>query len=205
MSDGVARRAIGRVQNDTEPRSGRLRVCLRDNRRVSGAERKPLVISDHDPTWPDRFRGIGESLRGQLGAEVLRIDHIGSTAVPGLPAKNLIDVQVTVGHLVDADQWPDELLPGLDRRPEITLDHIPPGASADPREWTKRYWSARQAVHVHVREHGRLNQRYALLFRDYLRADSAAAGAYGLVKRALAQAVPTTTTPTTQSRTLRVI
>jgi GrpB-like predicted nucleotidyltransferase (UPF0157 family) len=157
---------------------------------VSRAGDKPLVISDYDPSWPTRFRGIGELLRDQLGAEALRIDHIGSTSVPGLPAKDLIDVQVTVEGLDTADRWPDELSPGLTRRPEIRGDHIPSGAPADTREWTKRYWSARQGIHLHVREQRRLNQRYALLFRDYLRADSAAAGAYGQVKRALAQAVP---------------
>lgn len=51
-------------------------------------------------------------------------------------------------------------------------------------------WSQRQAVHVHVREAGRANQRYALLFRDYLRADARAADAYAAVKRALATAAP---------------
>ena len=156
---------------------------------MSGADRRAIVITDYDPTWPDRFQGIGKSLRNQLGAEALRIDHIGSTAVPGLAAKDLIDVQVTVGQLADADRWPDQLLAGVARRPEIAADHIPAGAPADGRQWTKRYWSA-DDVHVHVREQGRLNQRYALLFRDYLRADVVAAGAYGQVKRALAHAAP---------------
>jgi GrpB-like predicted nucleotidyltransferase (UPF0157 family) len=88
------------------------------------------------------------------------------------------------------DEWPDELPGGLVRRADITADHLPPGAPADAGEWTKRYWSSRQQVHLHVRERGRLNQRYALLFRDYLRADPAAAAAYGQLKRALAAAAP---------------
>ena len=150
---------------------------------------KRLVISNYDPGWPSRFRPIGEALRRQLGDQAIRIDHIGSTAVPGLAAKDLIDVQVTVGRLVDADRWPDELLPGLTRRPANTLDHTPAGAPADPSGWTKRCWSDRQTVHVLIREQGRLNQRYPLLFRDYLRAEPAAAEAYGQVKRALAEAV----------------
>ena len=54
-----------------------------------GGER--LVISDYDPAWPDRFREIAGSLRRVLGGEALRIDHIGSTAVPGLAAKTLIE------------------------------------------------------------------------------------------------------------------
>ena len=153
-----------------------------------GGER--LVISDYDPAWPDQFCEIAGSLRRVLGGEALRIDHIGSTAVPGLAAKALIDVQVTLRDLVDADRWDNELLPGLVRRDEITSDHVPSGASSDPQEWAKRYWSDRGGIHVHVRAEGHLNQRYALLFRDYLRADAVAAGAYGELKRALAQAAP---------------
>lgn len=152
---------------------------------------KRLVIADYDPRWPSRFAEIAEGLRDHLdNSVVLRIDHIGSTAVPGLAAKDLIDVQLTVARLDAVDEWPDELLAGLVRRPGITADHVPPGAPTDPAEWTKRYWSRRQHVHLHVREQGRLNQRYALLFRDYLRADAAAAGAYGHLKRALATAAP---------------
>lgn len=154
------------------------------------ATRKPLVIADYNSAWPERFRAIGRSLRDALGHAAVRIDHIGSTAVAGLPAKDLIDVQVTVRNLADADVWGDELLPGLVRRRAVTADHVPPGATADPREWTKRYWSDRGAIHLHVREEGRANQRYALLFRDYLRADAQAAAAYAQVKRALAVAAP---------------
>jgi GrpB-like predicted nucleotidyltransferase (UPF0157 family) len=148
---------------------------------------RPLVIGDHNPAWPEDFRRLAGALRAQLGDDALRVDHIGSTAVPGLAGKDVIDIQVTVRDLAHADRWPDELPPGALRRPN-RADHAPAGAASDPREWTKRYWSDRRRVHIHVREQGRLNQRYALLFRDYLRADTAAARGYGAVKRALAAA-----------------
>ncbi len=95
---------------------------LRDDRGMGRAGRKPLVIADYDPAWPDRFSAIGSSLRGALGDAVLRIDHIGSTAVAGLPAKDLIDVQVTVRDLVGEDAWAEELLPGSSaaRRSQLT-------------------------------------------------------------------------------------
>jgi GrpB-like predicted nucleotidyltransferase (UPF0157 family) len=109
--------------------------------------------------------------------------------VPGLVAKDLIDVQVTVQALDVADAWSDELLPGLVRRSRNLVDHIPSGSS-DPADWEKRYWSNSRDLHVHVRAAGRLNQRYPLLFRDYLRADRLAAASYGAVKRALAAALP---------------
>jgi GrpB-like predicted nucleotidyltransferase (UPF0157 family) len=149
---------------------------------VTQDQPKPLRIIDYDAAWPARFVTVGTALRDRLGEAALR-----TTAVPGLAAKDIIDVQVTVAHLDVADDWPDELLPNLMRRYRGTADdHVPPGATADAREWTKHYWSNPGSIHVHVREDGRLNQRYPLLFRDYLRTDAVAAGAYGLLKRALA-------------------
>lgn len=147
---------------------------------------RPLIISDYDSTWPDRFRQVATSLRTSVTGDALRIDHIGSTSVPGLAAKDVIDIQITVQKLEVAEAWPDELLPGLVRRVEILGDHVPAGASSDPADWDKRYWSNSGDLHVHLRADGRANQRYALLFRDYLRADPLAAGSYGAVKRALA-------------------
>lgn len=161
---------------------------LLDNPGMDQAHLKPLRIVDYDATWPDRFQEVGAALRQRLGDQALRIDHIGSTAVPGLAAKDVIDVQVTVASLDAADAWPDELLPDVTRKYRGTADdHVPPGAPTNPRQWTKHYWSQPLSIHLHVREDGRLNQRYPLLFRDYLRADPVAAAAYGLIKRALAE------------------
>ena len=103
--------------------------------------------------------------------------------MPGLPAKDVIDVEVTVARLADVPA-----IDGLQARP-LAGDHPPPGFAGDPAELAKRFFRARapaRAANVHVRERGRLNQRYALLCRDYLRADPAAAAAYAAVKRALA-------------------
>jgi GrpB-like predicted nucleotidyltransferase (UPF0157 family) len=52
----------------------------------------------YDPAWPERFAELGRELRGGLGDVALRIDHIGSTSVPGLAAKPIIDLQVYVQH-----------------------------------------------------------------------------------------------------------
>src|SRR5438105_2058781 len=54
-----------------------------------------ILISEYDPAWPERFRAYAAALRGELGARAARIDHIGSTSVPGLAAKDVIDVQVS--------------------------------------------------------------------------------------------------------------
>jgi GrpB-like predicted nucleotidyltransferase (UPF0157 family) len=151
--------------------------------------KQQLTITDYDPRWPDRFLDVASQLRASVGDAAVRVDHIGSTSVPGLAAKNLIDVQITVTRLAVADSWPDELIPGLIRR-DVTTDHIPDGSSTESGDWEKRYWSRAGELHLHVREDGRPNQRYPLLFRDYLRADSLAARSYAAVKRALAAAAP---------------
>lgn len=148
----------------------------------------PIAIVPSRPSWPDDFADQERRLRSALGAIALRVDHIGSTSVPGLAAKDIIDIQLTVVALVPAL---DEALAraGFERLPHITQDHVPPGAIEDPRQWAKWFYKPRQgrAVNLHVRVAGCANQRYALLFRDYLRANAAAAAAYQQVKLALAQ------------------
>jgi GrpB-like predicted nucleotidyltransferase (UPF0157 family) len=143
-----------------------------------------VAITTYRESWPAEFARLAAGLRADFGDRALRIDHIGSTAVPGLPAKDVIDVQVTVARLADVPA----ALAGLQARPGFD-DHPPPGFAGDPAELAKRFFRARapqRAANVHVREAGRLNQRYALLFRDYLRATPDAAAAYAAVKRTLA-------------------
>lgn len=73
--------------------------------------RKPFRIVDHDRGWAERFAETGAALRSTVGDDAVRIDHIGSTSVVGLAAKEVVDIQVTVARLADGDRWPDELLP----------------------------------------------------------------------------------------------
>lgn len=151
-----------------------------------------IVISPYDPVWPSDYAAIEARLRSGLGDLALRIDHIGSTAVPGLAAKDIIDIQVTVAELDDP-----RIVPAFERLgaapTTITSDHVPPGSTGDDRAWEKRYFRpppSWRPTHLHVREAGRANWRYALLFRDYLRHEPAAAAAYARLKAALAQLVP---------------
>jgi GrpB protein len=59
----------------------------------------PITVVSYDPAWPETFRQLGAQLREALGGVALRIDHIGSTAVPGLAAKPIVDVQLSVERL----------------------------------------------------------------------------------------------------------
>ena len=148
-----------------------------------------IVIVPYHPAWPEEFKALARPIRAALGLLALRIDHIGSTAVPGLAAKDIIDIQLTVARLEPAI---DEALGtlGYHRVDSISQDHIPPGGPDDPLAWTKWYYhppEGMRPMHLHCRVAGRPNQRYPLLFRDYLRASPAAAEAYARVKIALAR------------------
>lgn len=136
-----------------------------------------LEISDYDPAWPGVFATLGGRLRSALGDVAVRIDHIGSTSVPGLAAKPIIDVQIAVRSLNPAEPFaaPLTALGYVFRRnnPELTKRYFrePPGTAR---------------THVHVRQSGSFSQQFALLFRDYLREHPPAAAAYGAEKRRLA-------------------
>lgn len=148
-----------------------------------------LTIHDYRPEWPAEYRQIAVVLAEALGNLALRIDHIGSTSVPGLAAKDVIDIQITVAELDGKAIRPRLEAAGF-RWLEGYVDHEPPGMRLDPAELQKLY--AREApgdrrANVHIRAAGRFNQRYALLFRDYLRAHPEVAAAYAEVKRSLSR------------------
>ena len=149
-----------------------------------------IEIIGYQSRWPPEFAEIGARLRAAFGPLALAIHHIGSTSVPGLAAKDVIDVQVTVAEL-------DPLAPlqraieaaGYRMRLDIGGDHAPAGADTSPALWRKRYAGAAEGqsrTNVHIRARGLPNQRYALLFRDYLRQSAPARENYALIKRTLA-------------------
>lgn len=149
-----------------------------------------IEIVDYQARWPEEFRLLAEEIRRVAGETALRIDHIGSTSVPGLASKDILDVMMTVRSLDVVDSLV-EPLSGLDfiYRRGVYADHVPAGMTTHPEEWEKRLFnrsSPARRVHLHVRADGRLNQRYALLFRDYLRAHPRAAAGYAALKKELA-------------------
>jgi GrpB-like predicted nucleotidyltransferase (UPF0157 family) len=151
---------------------------------------EPMIeIVAYQESWPAEFRQVGSRLRHGLGALALRIDHIGSTAVPTLAAKDVIDVQITVAaldeHVLSAMT---EL--GYTYLGSLWRDHRPPQVVGPDSEWEKwlfRPPAGQRPTNTHVRIAGRANQLYALLFRDYLRTHPATAEAYARLKRHLAQ------------------
>jgi len=147
-----------------------------------------ISIVDYDQRWPSRFGVVSKRLRTALGGTALRIDHIGSTAVPALAAKDIIDVMVTVVDLDESALRVAVVSTGLVWNTTIVSDHCPPGQDLQPSDLEKRY-AKMSGVNCHFRVSGRYNQRYALLCRDYLRTHPTVSAAYATIKRELAAIV----------------
>jgi dephospho-CoA kinase len=146
------------------------------------------------PEWPQHARRLMDRLRAALrephGDEVLGLDHIGSTSVPGLDAKDVIDLQLSVPDLAAADALAPVLAAaGFPPVPGITSD-VPQASHPATEDWGKRFHANAdpgRAVNLHVRAAGSPGWRFALCFRDWLRAEPAAAGDYLALKRRLAE------------------
>lgn len=148
-----------------------------------------IVIREYDPNWPNEFESIRADLSGTLEDLALRIDHIGSTSVPGLGAKDVIDIQITVHKL--SEKIRKKLLnAGYVHLEHISSDHVPLGEDENPQLWEKFIFNqpeGQRRANIHVRVEGNPNQKYPLLFRDYLRAHPKSARSIELIKRELAK------------------
>lgn len=145
-----------------------------------------IVIGPPLASWPSEFLAL-KSLLAQAVPGGAAIHHIGSTAVPNLAAKDIIDIQVSVDALVDVDPAALEKF-GFRQVRGLLSDHCPPAMQLPDAELAKLFFKGTtRAANIHIREKGRFNQRYALLCRDFLRTHPMAADAYALIKMRLAQ------------------
>ncbi len=154
---------------------------------------RPVVITSYQPRWTDEFVKIGRHIRGVVGRAAIRIDHIGSTAIPGLGAKDVIDIQITVSDLDEADGVTNPLRAAGFRHGttfEYDVFHKRPETDPELRKLYMREPEGERRAHIHARELGRFNQRYALLFRDYLRSSDDVRAEYELLKRRASQLFP---------------
>ena len=148
-----------------------------------------VTVVDCRPEWPSEFDRIAGELRPVLGPAAIAIDHVGSTSVPGLAAKDCIDVQVTVAALDEAWAVTRMGLVGFRRRPE-PWNRVEVSGGVACRKLVFAPPPGHRLCNVHFREQGGRNARFALLFRDYLRADETARQAWGAFKQRLAASVP---------------
>ncbi|MHA6631992.1 dephospho-CoA kinase [Pseudonocardia sichuanensis] len=196
QSDDAARRAAADVWLDNSGGPGDLDAAvdelwerrlvpfeanLRERRVAAAGAPRPVAP---DPTWAAQAARLRARVAAAAGDRGRGVAHTGPTAVPGLPAADVIDIQLGVGSPADADAVRDALQDaGFPWHPE------PPGSS----EWPQRLHGAAdpgRAVRVHVREVGTPGWRYALLLRDWLRADAVAREEYlGVARDAAARCV----------------
>ena len=148
----------------------------RELERVLIGERQPgpVELVEYDPSWPRRFEVVRAELAGALGERAIAIEHIGSTAVPGLAAKPIVDVLVTVPEVEPEDPYaPAIVAPGLRasgaRAAAIACSARPPATSTS----TSGPRGTQEAADY-------------LLLRDRLRASPADREAYAALKRELA-------------------
>lgn len=168
---------------------------------------EPPTLVPYDDSWPRvaarLIARIAQVLSAPgLGAAAVAVEHIGSTSVPGLAAKDVIDLQIAVRRLQDADA------PGFVRalgdkgfpRSEGNDQDVVHGWAPDPASWAKRFHGSAdpgRAVHLHIRQRGSSGWESALLFRDWLIAHPTERDAYAELKRGLARTRTTTTDDTT--------
>ena len=115
------------------------------------------AVVDYDPVWPELFAALGQQLRNALGSVALRIDHVGSTAVPGLASKPIIDVQISVASFEPLSAFRE----GIEWCGFVWR--------AKNEELTRRYFRERpghRRTHVHVRRAGSFCEQLNLLHRD---------------------------------------
>lgn len=189
------RRAVADVWLDNTGSEGRLVEQARDlwyQRIVPFAHNvgagvptpDPTALVPADPDWTAQAKRIIARLNTACGHRAVRIDHTGSTAVDGLDARDIIDIQITVASPDLAGELAESLLQaGYPRVDAITAD-----ASLDGSDqlWHKRFHASAdpgRPTHLHIRVDGQPNQRFALLFVDWLNASPAARAEYQDVKR----------------------
>jgi GrpB-like predicted nucleotidyltransferase (UPF0157 family) len=137
-----------------------------------------IDVVPYDPCWPAAFEHEAQRLRMVLGRLALRVDHNGSTSIPGLAAKPVIDIQVSVAALQPLSQYQERL-------ESLGYVHVPHEDDSfcpffhRPSRWPHSH-------HVHIVESGGLEERRTLAFRDYLRDHAEAAREYERLKHGLA-------------------
>ncbi len=158
------------------------------------------VVVDYQPSWPGRAQVLLNELEAALApladADRFVYEHIGSTAVPGLAAKPIIDLQVRMPYLPALDQLAVLLastgfIPAYGARPDspgVYRDVPRPGDSIDAALYAKRlFHDPKRAAILHIRRTDSPFAQFVVLFRDWLRSNPGQANRYQQIKRRLAE------------------
>jgi putative glutamine amidotransferase len=177
----------------TDPAQEALFQALSVMAKYQGSRAKPgethgrtraYQLVESDPAWPAWFEQEAGAIRGALGDMVTRIDHIGSTSVPGLAAKPVIDVQVSVTSMIPREPYSAPLR-------ALGYEHTIDPIDSQQEFFDKGYRNdGDRRVHIHVCETGTAWESRHLAFRDWLRSHPEDAAAYENLKRDLAERHP---------------
>lgn len=151
-----------------------------------------VELAPYNLEWHEQFLTVVAEFATAPSLQSLPLCHIGSTAIPGLIAKDVIDVQLGVVDITKIIPLQNEHTDlGYMYLPQLT-DHIPAGYDDAAELWAKQFWTTkhrRPKVNLHIRQIDNPNWRFALLFRDYLRANTDVAADYAASKIMIAQTV----------------
>jgi GrpB-like predicted nucleotidyltransferase (UPF0157 family) len=136
---------------------------------------REVVLAEYDPEWPNWFARAAEQIRGALGEAVLQLDHVGSTSVPGLAAKPLIDINLVVADTTDEQAY----VPRLEAAGYVLRVREP--------DWFEHRMlrGSEPPVNLHVFPPECAEVDRMLLFRDWLRTNEADRELYARTKREL--------------------
>ena len=144
---------------------------------------REVKVVPHDPAWKETFEAEAATLRPIVGEQALAIHHIGSTSVPGLSAKPIIDVLVEVQEIEKVDAFDESM---AEKGYEAWGEYGIPG-----RRFFVKKRDLNRICHIHVFEAGTPKAERHLAFRDYLREHPRTAEAYVRLKEELAEKHPT--------------
>ena len=153
-------------------RGSRARPGIREGRS------REYGLVDYDPAWPSLFENEAGRIREALRDVAVRIEHVGSTAVPGLAAKPVVDIQVSVDVMVPRDRFVVPLV-------ALGYEFVPDPTDTE-HEYFKKEVDGMRTYQIHVCPVGSEWERRHLAFRDHLRANPDDAGLYAQLKRQLA-------------------
>jgi len=137
----------------------------------------PIRVVEYDPDWPERFRREADGIRAVLGDRVLLLEHVGSTAVPGLPAKPIIDMLLVLANSADEPAF----VPAMEGAGYVLRIREP--------EWNEHRLFKRpdSNINLHVFSSGCPEIARMLAFRDWLRINTSDRNLYARTKLELAQ------------------
>lgn len=143
---------------------------------IGGAERREIRLQDYDPAWPEKFGAHAERITAALGGSALRVEHVGSTSVPNLAAKPIIDILVVVDDSAEESAY----LPQMEAAGYVLRVREP--------DWNEHrmFRTPEQDVHVHFYSSGCPEVERVLTFRERLRRNADDRRRYERAKRELA-------------------